>query len=229
MRTLVVENDAVCPLGELTSGLYAAGPVDVWQPIRGETSPSPGEYDAVVALGGGQSPADDAGNPWLARERALLGEAIAGGRAVLGLCLGAELLAQVLGASVRALPRPDVGWRRLQTTAAAAGDALFARLQGARVLQWHSYAFSLPQGATLLAGGDDRADAFRHGPRAWALQFHGEVNESIVADWISHYSRELPGMGVQTARLRRDTARYADAQARTAAVIADGFLRAGGR
>jgi hypothetical protein len=63
----------------------------------------------------------------------------------------------------------------------------------------------------------------------WALQFHGEVSASIVADWISHYWSELPGMGVQPARLRRDTARHADTQARTAAVIADAFVRAGGR
>jgi GMP synthase (glutamine-hydrolysing) len=164
MQTLVVQNDALCPLGELARTLHAAGPVHVWEPSADGTPPSPGGYDAVVALGGGQSPTDDAGHAWLAQERTLLDEAVADGVAVLGLCLGAELLAQVLGARVRALPRPDVGWRRLQTTAAAAGDALLGRLQGARVLQWHSYAFTLPRDAILLAGSEERADAFRHGP-----------------------------------------------------------------
>jgi GMP synthase (glutamine-hydrolysing) len=227
MQTLVVQNDPICPLGGLAPALQAAGSVATWRPGRAGEPRALDQYDAVVALGGGQAPDDDARFPWLRIERALLAEAIDRGLAVLGICLGAQLIAQVLGAAVGPLSAPDVGWRRLETTPAAARDPVLVGLTDARVFQWHSHGFALPPHAGLLAGTEGRADAFRYGQRVWALQFHGEVDEDLVAAWIEHYGPALPRMGVDPAALRRETARHADAQARTAALIAETFVGAG--
>jgi GMP synthase (glutamine-hydrolysing) len=229
MRTLVVENDRLCPLGGLAGPLQRSGAVDVWQPADGGAAPSLEGYDAVVALGGGQSPRDDVQHPWLADERALLAEAMDRRLGVLGVCLGGELIAQVLGADIGSLPAPEVGWTRLHMTSAAAEDALLSHLDSTPVLQWHSFAFASPTDAVLLAGSPDRASAFRHGSRAWALQFHVEVTEALLDDWIDHYGPELPGMGVDPATLRRDTAVHGPAQIGTAAHVAEAFVeRVGG-
>lgn len=224
MRTLVIENDGLCPLGGLAEPLQRSGAVDVWQPAGDGAAPSLEGYDAVVALGGGQSPRDNVQHAWLADERALLAEAIDRRLGVLGVCLGGELIAQVLGADVGALPAPEVGWTPLDTTPAAAEDALLSHVDSTPVLQWHSFAFASPAEAVLLAGSPERASAFRHGSRVWALQFHVEVTEALLHDWIDHYGPELPGMGVDPAMLRRDTVVHGAAQIRTAAQVARAFV-----
>jgi GMP synthase-like glutamine amidotransferase len=226
MRTLVLENDRLCPLGGLAGPLRRAGAVDVWRPGDDGAAPSLDAYDAVVALGGGQSPRDDARHAWLADERALLSEAMSRRLGVLGVCLGGQLIAQVLGADVGRLPTPEVRWARLDATPAADADPLLSHIDGAPVLQWHSFGFAAPADGILLAGAPERAAAFRHGSRAWALQFHVEVTEALLGDWIDHYGDELPGMGVDAAALRHDTAAHAPAQRRTAARVADAFVHA---
>lgn len=224
MRRLVVENDRLCPRGGLAGPLERAGAVDVWRPADDGVAPSLEGYDAVVALGGGQSPRDNVHHAWLADERALLAEAMDRRLGVLGVCLGGELIAQVLGADVHSVPAPEVGWTRLDPRPAAAEDALLSHVDGTPVLQWHSFAFPSPADAVLLAGSPDRASAFRHGSRAWALQFHVEVTEALLDDWIDHYGPELPGMGVDPATLRHDTAVHGRAQIHTAAHVAEAFV-----
>ena len=229
LRTLVVVNDPRCPLGGLEGPVHRAGPVSFWSPEEPGERPSVDDHDAVVALGGRQGPWDDERHPWLAQERRLLRDAVDRGLAVLGICLGGELLAQVLGAEVGALDVPEVGWCPLGETPAAAHDPLLSQVDPTAVMQWHSFGFGAPAGAVVLAGAADRVAAFRHGARAWALQFHVEATAPLVHDWADPYAAERRRDGVDATRLRADTEVHAAGQRRAAARVGLAFVEAAGQ
>jgi GMP synthase-like glutamine amidotransferase len=153
---------------------------DLYQ--NGAPEPVPGDYGALVFMGGPMSVNDDL--PYLRREKEYIRSAIARGIPVLGICLGAQLIASALGAAVRKNPAKEIGWFDLHFTAAAAGDRLFDGLVQESVFHWHGEAFDLPEGAALLASSDlCRNQAFRIGPRVYGLQFHLEVTPEMIADW----------------------------------------------
>jgi GMP synthase-like glutamine amidotransferase len=223
MTMLVIRNDELCPLGALEPPLTAAGPIAVWEAVSGP-APSLDGIDAVIALGGGTNPDEDRRCPWLAAERSLLGEAMSRQLPVLGVCLGGQLIAQVLGARTAPLPAPDIGWHVTPFTTAAGHDALFQALPSAPVLlEWHSHHFCLPSGATLLAGTGDSTEAFRHGDRTWALQFHLEADEQIVRRWIDAYAASLDQLGIDPGRLQQDSRQHAPVQAQIAGALATAF------
>jgi GMP synthase (glutamine-hydrolysing) len=110
--------------------------------------------------------------------------ATAQGQPVLGICLGAQLIAGALGATVRRNTSKEIGWYDLHFTEAAASDPLFGGLSRETVFHWHGETFDLPPGAELLAWSDlSRNQAFRIGAGVYALQFHLEVTPHMIADW----------------------------------------------
>ena len=106
---------------------------------------------------------------------------------VLGICLGAQLLAKALGGRVRRNPEREVGWYDVDLTDAGASDPVlstFARRQ--RVFQWHEDGIELPPGIPALASSPASAvQAFRHGEHAYGLQFHLEVDSSLIERWLT--------------------------------------------
>ena len=153
---------------------------DLYQ--SGATMPDIGRYDALIFMGGPMSVNDDL--PFLRQEMAFIRRAIARRQPILGMCLGSQLIACAIGATVRRNSAKEIGWYPLQFTPATAGDRLFDGLSQETIFHWHGETFDLPPGAELLASSDlCRNQAFRAGEQVYGLQFHLEVTPEMIADW----------------------------------------------
>ncbi len=130
---------------------------------------------------------------------------------ILGICLGAQLLAAALGAAVRPHSVREIGWYRLHPTAAAQSDPLCRHFDGSQhVFQWHAYTFDLPPGAVHLASTPTCPNqAFRFGDRAYGLQFHLEADAELIQRWlhVPEYRAEAEASGPahQLEHILRDT------------------------
>jgi GMP synthase-like glutamine amidotransferase len=143
-------------------------------------------YAGIVAMGGAMSVNDEAEHPWLVAEKRLIAEAVDAGTPYWGVCLGAQLLAACLGARVWRGAQSELGVLPVALTAAAAQDPVFADMPASfQTLQWHSETYELPAGATQLArSADYEQQAFVAG-RAYALQFHLEVDMALADRWMA--------------------------------------------
>lgn len=154
--------------------------------------PAADGFGAVMIFGGSMQVDQDDRHPWLADEREFVRRLIAADVPTLGVCLGAQLIAQTAGARVGPAVVPEVGWHPVTLTGEGRDDPLlgpgpssFAAYQG------HSYGFALPPGATALAHGNgDALQAYRAGAAAWGLQFHPEVTWPIVEPWIAEHAAD---------------------------------------
>jgi GMP synthase (glutamine-hydrolysing) len=168
-------------------------------------------YNGLVVLGGPMNVDQAAAYPHLLTEIAAIRDALRLGMPVLGICLGAQLLAAALGARVRPNPVREIGWYRLQPVLHANQDRLFRHFDGSQhVFQWHAYTFDLPPGAVHLASTEScEQQAFRFGERAYGLQFHLEADEPLIQRWLAvpAYRAELEAeAGAESvARVLRDT------------------------
>jgi GMP synthase-like glutamine amidotransferase len=175
-------------------------------------------FAGIVAMGGAMGAGDESEHPWLVPEKQLIGEAVRANRPYWGVCLGAQLLAASLGATVRRGPRPELGVMPVTLTAEAACDPVFAAAPDTfATLQWHGETYELPDGAVRLARSDAyEQQAFTFG-RAYALQFHLEVDSRLAQEWmeIPEYVEELeqlsgPGApAAMLAQVRAEEARSA--------------------
>jgi GMP synthase (glutamine-hydrolysing) len=138
---------------------------------------------AVIVMGGPQS-ANDSHHGLLA-ELKLIEQAVASRKPVLGICLGAQLIAKALGARVYRNPEKEIGWAPVYFTEAAARDPVFAGLDSPTTLfHWHGETFDLPAGAQWLAySGKCRHQAFRFGSNVYGVQFHPEITPEMIVDW----------------------------------------------
>jgi len=132
---------------------------------------------------------DDERHPHLAREVVAIEAALARKTPVLGICLGAQLLARSLGAELRRAERAEIGWHEVQPTLAGRDDSVLGAFRPSeQVFQWHSDTFELPSDAVHLAQGADGAcaqQAFRYGENAYGLQFHLEANAALIDRWLA--------------------------------------------
>jgi len=140
---------------------------------------------ALIFLGGVMSANDNL--PFIRREIEHIRAAIVRGQPVLGICLGAQLIAKALGARVFKNAIAEIGWAPITFTNAAQRDPLFADLPPSEtVFHWHGDTFDLPDGAELLASSAvSRHQAFRLGDRVYGLQFHLEVTPDMIAQWCA--------------------------------------------
>src|SRR2546429_5312411 len=144
------------------------------------------EISALVIFGGEMNADETERHPYLLTQRALMRRAVDAGLPVLGICLGAQMLARALDARVYRAPVRELGFKTVRLTAAGQGDTLLSAFQtGDRVFHWHEDTFDLPDGADLLVAGEDVLNqAFRCGRRAWGVQFHFEVDAQGVEAWL---------------------------------------------
>ncbi|MGA2617164.1 MAG: type 1 glutamine amidotransferase [Thermoguttaceae bacterium] len=158
-----------------------------------EPLPAQEAFDWLVVMGGPMNADEHAAYPWLLREKAFLRSTIDRHGLVLGVCLGAQLLAEVLGGTVAANGRKEIGWYPITLTEAAARSAMFRGF--ARQLpafHWHGDTFSIPPRAVRLAGSATCANqAFQAGDRLLGLQFHWDYSPASVQTMIRHCGGEL--------------------------------------
>lgn len=163
------------------------------------------DYDALVVMGGSMSVYDEDRHPWLADEKAHIHSAIKAGKCVLGICLGAQLIAASLGAEVAPHTHKEIGWFPVALTDAGATHRLFAGFNSAMtVFHWHGDRFDIPQGAVrLMSSAACDNQAFVYGERVLALQFHLEMDpvavRAITAACAEELRREGAGLWVQSA------------------------------
>jgi GMP synthase-like glutamine amidotransferase len=164
-----------------------------WLVSNGDAVPSAGTHDAVLVFGGAMHPDQDHAHPWLGTEVDFLRETLAAGIPVLGVCLGAQLVARAAGASVGPAPASEVGWHEIELTAAGRDDPVLGVLpERIDAFQWHHYTFGLPDGASELAVSASCRQAFALGERVWGIQFHAEVTREMIVSWADDGKAELP-------------------------------------
>ncbi|CAA7623309.1 glutamine amidotransferase [Magnetospirillum sp. SS-4] len=182
--------------------------------------------DLMVVLGGPIGAYEDESYPFLADELKLIEARLKAGRPIVGICLGAQLIARALGA--RVYPNggvKEIGWSPLDLTDAGRASCL-AALDAVPVLHWHGDTFDLPDGATLLASTPlTRHQAFSWGRSALGLQFHVEATRHGLERWFIGHACEIAGVpGLSVRDLRAETRRHAPLLEECCPGVLAGFL-----
>lgn len=193
-----------------------------------EQFPDPTAVDLLVVMGGPMGANDHAVHAWLADEQDFIRQVIAAGKPVLGVCLGAQLIAAAMGARVFPNADKEIGWFPVSAVRPGGGDA-FGLPEEVTVLHWHGDTFELPPGAALLATSEACANqAFLLGERVMGLQFHLETTRASLWDLVENCAAELePGRRwVQSAeRLLRIDQQQLDANQQLMGRILDFLTR----
>jgi GMP synthase-like glutamine amidotransferase len=158
--------------------------------------------DLLIVMGGPMSVNDEDDLPWLTEEKRFIEKAIVRGKAVVGICLGAQLIADVLGARVYKNPVKEIGWFPVELTEEGKKNPLFADFPTTQeVLHWHGETFDLPSGAVHIAKSKDCPNqAFVYGKNVVGLQFHLESTVDTIQLMLQNCAEDLqPGPCVQTA------------------------------
>lgn len=169
---------------------------------RGDALPQVAAFDLLIIMGGPMSVNDEQEHPWLAPEKELVRKAIEHRRSVLGICLGAQMIASALGASVYRAPQKEIGWFPVRrVTDQGFGARLPERFTP---LHWHGETFDLPTGAVQLVATDAVPNqAFQLGDNVLGLQFHLEATPRSVAQLVEHAAHEIQeGQPFQQAPLQ---------------------------
>jgi GMP synthase-like glutamine amidotransferase len=192
MRALVimhVESEGPGVFGALLQ--EAGAQVRVARLHLGDALPEPRELDLALSMGGPMNVYEEEQHPFLRAETRFLQAAAAIDLPVLGICLGAQMIAKAAGAPVTRNHVEEVGWSTVSLTAAGRADPLFRGLPALLpVFQWHGDTFGIPAGGALLATGEEcRHQALRFG-RSYGLQFHLEAERPLLASWFAGSARE---------------------------------------
>jgi len=184
---LIVQNDPQCPPGGCSELLASAGqPFLTLEAYGGAACPDQSQLTGVIVLGGEMGVHDTKAHPHLGRVLSLMERSLQAGTPLLGICLGGQLLAHLAGGVVTSRsPHREKGVCRVDLNRDGSADPLFRGVPTPFVtFQLHNDSFSVPPGATLLAGSAAcPAQAFRLGSCAYGVQFHPEVDRAIVAAW----------------------------------------------
>jgi GMP synthase-like glutamine amidotransferase len=159
-----------------------------WIPAQ-QVPPAAEAFEAVLVFGGAMHVDQEDVHGWLAEEKQLLRSLLDIGTPALGVCLGAQLLAEVAGGGACQMAQPEIGWTLVELTGQAAADPLLGPLPARfESFQWHSYEASPPDGAVSLARSEACVQAFSLTAAPWwGIQFHAEVTSDTIAGWIAGY------------------------------------------
>lgn len=173
----------------------------------GNSVPQIDTFTHLVIMGGPMAVYEMHDFPYLVSENELINAAINANKHIMGVCLGAQMLAHVLGARVYPGPGKEIGWYEVTLSEEGMSDPLISSLALpdrtiAQVFQWHGDTFDLPEGSVRLSSSDLYANqAFRYGDRVYGLQFHIEVTPAIVHDWL------VDEQGLDYATIQSDSER----------------------
>ncbi len=161
--------------------------LEEWSLAWGTPPPRPiDEYGAVLVFGGSMHADQDHHHPWLREETLFIQRILDTRQPLLGVCLGAQLVARAGHAPVWALPEPEIGWHEVELLSEAVDDPVLGLLpERFTAFQWHYYTHGLPAGAVELARSPACTQAFRLGESAWGVQFHPEVTEATIGEWLA--------------------------------------------
>jgi GMP synthase (glutamine-hydrolysing) len=209
VRVLVLQHMGCEGLGSLEGFFDKQGIDHVHVALHaGEKIPSDWDrYNGIVILGGPMNVYQEKEYPFLAEEDAIIKKALTNLKPMLGICLGAQLIAKAAGAKVVTGHRKEIGWYDVNLTYGGRDDLLFNGLpKSFKVFQWHGDTFNIPSKGTKLASSEIFPNqAFRVG-NAYGLQFHIEVTESIILDWMKEYGNEIKDMDyIDSGRIVKDT------------------------
>jgi len=148
--------------------------------------PSLDGYDGLILLGGSMNIGEEDQFPHLLYERSLIKDGLKRDIPILGICLGAQLVAATLGARVQKLPQMEIGWYDIELTEAGKKDPLFKDFKHSeKIFEWHGYGFELPKDAIYLASSKECPyQAFRYGEKVYAFQYHLEVDQAMIERWL---------------------------------------------
>jgi len=190
-------------LGSIADKLISLGhEITSTQLYEPHTLPALSEFDWLIIMGGPMGIYDEEDYPYLVEEKRLLKNAIEQGKIVLGICLGAQLIADTLGARVYAGKHKEIGWFQVDRDLAAANTFIGSAIpESIEAFHWHGDTFDLPEGAVHLASSAAcKSQAFVYGDRVVALQYHLETTRESAAALIEHCSDELvDGPCIQSA------------------------------
>ncbi len=151
----------------------------------GENLPGPDDFDWLIVMGGPMNIYEEAAYPWLKDEKRLIKGALEADKRVLGICLGSQLIADVLGGPVTRNQHTEIGWFPIQREAGAQTSLVSDWPQELEVFHWHGDTFALPPGAQHLASSAGcRNQGFQHGASVLGLQFHLEITPADLAEWL---------------------------------------------
>jgi GMP synthase (glutamine-hydrolysing) len=209
MRALAIVYQRDAGAGVFAAAVEARGAaLDLWMPAEPGEPPDLEAYDAVLAFGGAMHADQEDRHSWLREQKSLLARLLERGVPLLGVCLGAQLLAEAAGATPQRSAEPEIGWREVRLSAEGADDPLLGPLAPAfTAFEWHSYEFPLPAGATPLARSDACLQAFHLEEAVWAIQFHAEVTAQDAEAWIDDYrsDEDAVRIGLDPEALRAET------------------------
>src|SRR5271157_252727 len=170
------------------------------------------ESNALVVLGGPMNVYEEDEYPFLKDENALIQEALRMGIPILGICLGAQLIAKASGARVTQGKHKEIGWYDLNLTPAGRKSSIFKGFPSqVKVFEWHGDTFEIPVRGTKLASSVLFPNQSFQVSNAFALQFHLEVNAEMVTTWMNTYVSELDSIDyVDAKQIWEETARYID-------------------
>ncbi len=210
-RVIILQHAEPETPGRIETILLAEGfEPEVVRPYAGEPVPVDlGTAEGLVVLGGPMGVNDQKRLPYLVDEMKLIERALKWEAPVLGVCLGSQLLAAVLGAPVTRGPLPEIGWYPVRLTPEASRDPLWAGVASSFVpFHWHGDILALPSGAAPLAKSDlTPHQAFRHGTNAYGFLFHIEVQAEHIDSMCAAFPEVLEAAGLKASEIRGEASR----------------------
>ncbi|NJD55519.1 MAG: hypothetical protein FIA94_03830 [Nitrospirae bacterium] len=229
MSVLILKNIAAEGPGTIEDFLAKSGIGYSVVDLTSSVFPSAAPYDTLVMMGGPMSVNESDIYPYIDTEAELARAFMKQGKKVLGVCLGAQIMAKALGARVYPGPEKEIGWYDIGLTPEGSEDPLMEKLASGprsgsaggtcKVFHWHGETFDIPEGAVRLAQSVLYPNqAFRYGKNAYAFQFHIEVRRQMIYDWLKNEP-------VDMAEIERETESFYGNYAERAINFYEAFFR----